>query len=116
MGRVQVIVLDTHVWVWWVDDHPRLNPGVREQIDRASVKIVSAISFFEITIAASINRLTLSPTPESWFTIAESADGLRVEPLTSQTCLAARRLPGEFHRDPGDKSSSHSPANWTPHW
>jgi PIN domain nuclease of toxin-antitoxin system len=48
-----VIVLDTHVWVWWVDDHPRLNREVRDQIDREADVRVCAISLLEIATAES---------------------------------------------------------------
>lgn len=34
MGGGQVIVLDTHVWVWWLSDPDRLSRRVVDAIER----------------------------------------------------------------------------------
>jgi PIN domain nuclease of toxin-antitoxin system len=59
-----VIVLDTHVLIWWLDDHPRLKPAVREQIDRDDEIRVSDISVLEIATAIALGRLALRPSAE----------------------------------------------------
>jgi len=28
-----MIILDTHIWIWWVDNHPRLNQRQRDLIN-----------------------------------------------------------------------------------
>jgi PIN domain nuclease of toxin-antitoxin system len=61
-----VIVLDTHAWLWWVDDHPRLKRSVRDRIDAADDVRVSAISLLEIATAVSLGRLRLRPSAERW--------------------------------------------------
>jgi PIN domain nuclease of toxin-antitoxin system len=64
---------------------------------------VSAISLLEIATAVSLNRLTLRPSTRHWLTVAQSAQQIRVEPLTDTVCLDSANLPGEFHRDPADR-------------
>ena len=103
MGDARVIVIDTHVWIWWVDDHPRLKREVRDRIDAESDVRVSAIPLLEIATAVSLNRLTLRPSPQHWLSIAQTAEQIRLEPLTDALCLESVRLPGEFHRDPADR-------------
>ena len=98
-----MIVLDTHVWVWWVDDHPRLRRDVRDRIDAENDVRVSAISLLEIVTATSLGRLVLRPSVDRWLEIAQSAETLRLEPLDAAVCLESVRLPGEFHRDPADR-------------
>jgi PIN domain nuclease of toxin-antitoxin system len=98
-----VIVLDTHVWIWWVDDHPRLNRTVRDRIDADNDVRVSAISLLEIATAVSLNRLTLRPSAQHWLEIAQTAQSIRIEPLTDLLCLESVSLPGNFHRDPADR-------------
>jgi PIN domain nuclease of toxin-antitoxin system len=98
-----VIVLDTHVWIWWVDDDPKLKRTVRDRIDAESDVRVSAISLLEIATAVSLNRLILKPTPLHWLRIAQTAEQVRVHPLTDAICLESVNLPGEFHRDPADR-------------
>jgi PIN domain nuclease of toxin-antitoxin system len=103
VGDAEVIVLDTHVWIWWVDDNPRLKRSVRDQIDSEDDARVSAISLLEIATAVSLNRLALRPSARHWLTIAQSAQQIRIEPLTDILCLDSANLPGEFHRDPADR-------------
>lgn len=98
-----MIVLDTHVWIWWVDDHPRLKRSVRDFIDSQNEVRVSAISLLEIATAVARRRLELTPSPTAWLSVAQTAAQVRVEPLTSAVCLASAMLPGEFHRDPADR-------------
>jgi len=98
-----VIVIDTHVWIWWVDDNPKLKPGIRDRIDAENDVRVSAISLLEIATAISLNRLVLKPSAEHWLRIAQTAEQIRIEPLTSEICLKSVSLPGAFHRDPADR-------------
>lgn len=98
-----MIVIDTHVWIWWVDDNPRLNSAVRDRIDREDDVRVSAISLLEVATAAALGRLELKPTPEHWLAVAQSAQQIRVEPLSDAQCLHSVSLPGEFHKDPADR-------------
>ena len=98
-----MIVLDTHVWIWWVDDHPRFNRAVRHRIDAETDIRVSAISMLEVATAVARNRLILQPSAQEWLTVAQSLAQLRVEPLSAEVCLDSTTLPGDFHRDPGDR-------------
>jgi len=98
-----VIVLDTHVWIWWADDHPRLRRDVRDRIDAENDVRVSAISLLEIATANAVGRLILKPSVDRWLDIAQRAESVRIERLTADLCLESVRLPGEFHRDPADR-------------
>jgi PIN domain nuclease of toxin-antitoxin system len=103
LGDAQVIVIDTHVWIWWVDDDPRLKRSVRDAIDAERDVRVCAISLLEIATAASLNRLVLRPSVRYWLTIAQTAEQIRIESLTDALCLESVNLPGEFHKDPADR-------------
>lgn len=50
LGRTEMIVLDTHVWIWLADESERLTSAHQRKIDehRASGLGVSAISCWEI--------------------------------------------------------------------
>ena len=98
-----MIVIDTHVWVWWVNRDPRLRSAVRDRLAAETDVRVSAYSLVEIATAASLGRLQLLPSPGEWVEFAESIGQVRVEPLTAAVCFASVALPGTFHRDPGDR-------------
>ena len=44
-----MIVLDTHIWLWWVNnDTDKLGSTRKEQIESSDIVTVSAISHFEV--------------------------------------------------------------------
>lgn len=98
-----MIVLDTHAWIWWVDDHPRLRRSVRDQIDSENDVRVCATSLLEIATAVSLGRLALRASVRYHLQIAQSAEQARIERLTDALCLRSASLPGAFHRDPADR-------------
>jgi PIN domain nuclease of toxin-antitoxin system len=96
LGDVEVIVLDTHTWIWWVDGNSRLKREVRQQIDADSDIRICAISFLEIASAAALKRLILRPSVEQWLEVAQSVNSLRVEALTASLWRWRANLPRRF--------------------
>jgi PIN domain nuclease of toxin-antitoxin system len=97
-----VIVLDTHILVWWVSDATRLTARARRAIDSALRRgplIASAISVFEIATAVRRRRLELGVPVDRWLADLLVLPELRIEPVSA----AIARLAGEFAEPlPGD--------------
>jgi PIN domain nuclease of toxin-antitoxin system len=105
LGCFEVIVLDTHIWIWWVHGDERLSPRQAEFIaaqERLSIGI-SAISCWEAAKLAERGRLVLPVAIEEWMGQALQYPGLSVLPLTPQIATTSTRLPGPFHQDPADQ-------------
>jgi len=100
-----VIVLDTHVWVWWVHDGPQLRAEQREAIAAAEDDEigVSIISCWEVAKLVEYDRLTLPESPRDWMSKALDYPGLTLLELTPDIVVDSTALPGEFHRDPADQ-------------
>jgi len=100
-----VIVLDTHIWIWWAHGDPRLRPKQAEVIkaNEAGTIGISAISFWEVAKLVEYGRLTLPYPIEEWFEMALSYPGIRTLGLTPEIATASTQLPGSFHRDPADQ-------------
>ena len=100
-----MIVLDTHIWVWWVhgdEQLTRIQAGVIEA-NEADVIGVSAISCWEIAKLVEYRRLELPCSLSEWFEQALSYPGIRLLELTPEVAIESTQLPGEFHRDPADQ-------------
>jgi len=55
-----MIVLDTHIWLWWVnEDVSNLGSTRKEQIDLSDKVAVSAISCFEVAWLEHHRRILL---------------------------------------------------------
>jgi PIN domain nuclease of toxin-antitoxin system len=98
-----MIVLDTHVWIWWINNDPKLRSDLRQTLIAEKDVRISAISFLEIAQATSVKRFALQPSVEEWFVAAQIPDSIYIEPLTTSICVESVRLPGNFHRDPADR-------------
>jgi PIN domain nuclease of toxin-antitoxin system len=100
-----MILLDTHVWVWWVHGDERLTASQLEiiQANEKDVVGVSAISLWEIAKLVERGRLELPVPLEKWFEQALSYPGIHILELTPEIVIESTHLPGEFHRDPADQ-------------
>lgn len=100
-----MILLDTHAWVWWIHDDPRLPAGMRARIEVESERglAVSAISCWEVAKLVERGRLALPLDLDSWIDAALDESGIELLALSRQIAIASTRLPGSFHRDPADQ-------------
>jgi PIN domain nuclease of toxin-antitoxin system len=100
-----MIVLDTHIWVWWVHGDEQLTQAQREAIAANEDDLigVSVISCWEIAKLVEYGRLELPSPLEEWFEQALSYPGVQLLALTPEIALESTRLPGEFHRAPADQ-------------
>jgi PIN domain nuclease of toxin-antitoxin system len=100
------LLLDTHVWLWFMLANPKLAISEQSVINRAAASgqlRIAAISVWEAALLASRGRVALSRPLAQWMTEAVSAPGLSIEPLLPQVAVEASLLPETFHRDPGDR-------------
>ena len=63
--RVNKLLLDTHVFLWWRSNDQLLQGAARTAIADADVVFVSAATAWEAGIKASLGRLDLPDTVES---------------------------------------------------
>jgi PIN domain nuclease of toxin-antitoxin system len=105
LGRREVIVLDTHIWIWWTHDPNRLSASQIQTIQEHETDIlgVSAISVWEIAKLVEHNRLELPGGLDDWLRQALRYPGIRRMELSTEIAVESTRLPGEFHRDPADQ-------------
>ncbi|MBW4554180.1 MAG: type II toxin-antitoxin system VapC family toxin [Aphanocapsa sp. GSE-SYN-MK-11-07L] len=100
-----MILLDTHIWIWWVDDNQeRLTPKHRELIQQYQPEGigVSVISCWEVAKAVEKQRLGLSCEVHEWLNLALAYPGVQLLDLTVPIVVESTKLVG-FHRDPGDQ-------------
>ena len=93
-----VLLLDTHVFLWWRTNDPQLNADAREAIATAPIVFVSAASAWEAAIKMAMGRLTL-PEP---FSRGVDHSGFRRLAVTFEHAEVAAALP-RHHGDPFDR-------------
>lgn len=96
-------LLDTHVFLWWITDDPRLSPRVRKIIRNGKNELfLSAASGWEIAIKARLGRLELPATPERFIPEQMAINAIASLPIQMSHTLHVHALPGH-HRDPFDR-------------
>ncbi len=101
-----MIILDTHVWIWWIDNHPKLTGDyerIIEQQRQSNGLGVSVYSCWEIAKAVENRRLQFDMLVEDWLIYASSYPGIQLLPLTTRIAVESTQLPGTFHKDPADQ-------------
>lgn len=92
------LLLDTHVFIWWREDSPRLGSKVRVAIAHGDLVFVSVASAWEAAIKVALGKLRL---PES-FEAGVIASRFERLPIAFAHCEAIARLP-HHHHDPFDR-------------
>lgn len=96
------LLLDTHVFLWIIDDGPLSSRGRQSFMDEENEIYVSAASYWEISIKVSNGRLKLV---ENWMEVFDRevvANGIRWLPIKKEHCGRIVELP-MIHRDPFDR-------------
>jgi PIN domain nuclease of toxin-antitoxin system len=101
-----MILLDTHVWVWWNVRPAALSPRVTRLIGRPGARdelLLSAISVWEFCKLLEKKRLGISCHPEEWLATALAMPKLRLVPLSPPIAYRSTVLPQPFSADPADQ-------------
>lgn len=93
------LLLDTHIYLWFVIQSPRLSKDTYRQIETAPAVYISAASLWEAVIKIQLKKLSADPG-ELAAKIAES--GFQELPVSVAHTLVLEQLP-LHHRDPFDR-------------
>jgi PIN domain nuclease of toxin-antitoxin system len=100
------VLLDTHVWVWWLSGDGRLPAREREALDRLAGRKelrLSAISLWEVQMAYAKKRFQPEDPFEVWLRAATRPDVVQLVPIDASVAVALNSLPAGFHNDPADR-------------
>lgn len=111
---MSALLLDTHVVLWWLGDHPRLSDEVREAVGGAEAVHVSAATTWEVAIKTAIGKLRLTLPEGSTFPEVCAAQGFDLAPVTHDDTWAVHTLPAS-RSDPFDRllAASARRRGWT---
>ncbi len=100
------VLLDTHIWVWWLTPGSPLSRTERNALDASAGRhelFISAISLWEIQVLHAKRRLELPLPFAEWLARAADDRVIAVLPLNVDVIFALDALPASFHGDPADR-------------
>lgn len=92
------VLLDTHVFLWWVRDDLRLGSAARDAVQTASEACISIVTAWEIAIKRAIGKLDMLPLTGDFL----DAQGFDLLPVTLEHAALSSYLP-LHHKDPFDR-------------
>jgi PIN domain nuclease of toxin-antitoxin system len=98
-------LLDTHIWVWSLQNPKRLRPKVAKALVSPSAELwLSPISLWEVAVWIEAGRLELRgfSSPRQWIEAALSKVPMREAVLNGQIAMESRELRLK-HDDPADR-------------
>ena len=99
----QIIILDTHIWLWLVNSNFDLFPARwRELVESAERVGISPISCYEIALAHQKGRIKISTPLSEWFSQAITPFGIELFPIDERIAAHAVEL-SPVHQDPFDR-------------
>lgn len=97
------LLLDTHTFLWWIDDDPRLSDRARALIGDAGNEVfISAVSGWELVIKAALGRIDFPAPPQRFIPQQLQRNSFQVLPVHLAHALKVAELP-DLHRDPFDR-------------
>lgn len=100
------MLLDTHIWLWWLLGDGALSNRERSALDKLAASrrlAVSWVSVWETEMLERKQRVQLRPNLAEWIEAAVHPDVCLLLPVDTHVVLAQRRLPDSFHGDPADR-------------
>lgn len=101
-----MILLDTHIWLWWLLGDGNLSPKERDSLDSKALTrelCISWVSIWETEMLERKQRITLQPDFQTWIRQAANPEFMTVLPVDLEVVLEQRNLPENFHADPADR-------------
>ena len=98
------LLLDTHVWVWSLENPGKLRPRVATALRSGKTELwLSSVSVWETLLLIDRGRLSVrSGTAHAWVQEALQRVPLREAPVTHAVALASRTIELD-HEDPADR-------------
>jgi PIN domain nuclease of toxin-antitoxin system len=96
------LLLDTHTFLWFIDDSPRLSARAKALLESDADLLLSVASLWEISIKISIGKLTLAQPFDVFLQQQLTSNDIEMLPISLVHLGVVSTLPFH-HRDPFDR-------------
>lgn len=97
------LILDTHIWIWWVKQDSQLPAAIEKQLlENPAPPAVSSASVYEAILQIRRGRVAIDLPLEEWLHSATVESGITVLTVNAEIAARAATLP-LHHGDPLDR-------------
>ena len=98
-----MILLDTHTWVWWAVEGPKLSKAARRVLAKNEKKAIADITLWEVAMLCAKGRLRFDRPVGEWLEQAVDETAVEVVPISAAVASRSTALGTAFHGDPADQ-------------
>lgn len=102
MGRPDLILIDTHVWIWLNAEPEKLSDSARQRLETEDQVAISPVSIYETMVAVEKGRLSTELESETLVRRWLAANDILRVPVTDEIGIRARAFPF-VHADTFDR-------------
>jgi PIN domain nuclease of toxin-antitoxin system len=99
-------LIDTHIWIWWVEgasDLSRLDREALDALEETERPHLSAISLWELSVLIQKGRYTPGRDMDTWLALAAGPAAVTLAPINVDVARELMQLPRSIHADPADR-------------
>ncbi|MDQ7063337.1 MAG: type II toxin-antitoxin system VapC family toxin [candidate division KSB1 bacterium] len=97
------LLLDTHIFLWYISGDKRISKSIKHQIQNAENDVfLSVISIWECIVKYQLGKLTLPDSPEKYLSYQRKRHQIANLDLDESSIMHLPHLPS-IHRDPFDR-------------
>lgn len=97
------LILDTHVWIWWVKQDQELNEAIATQLSEGAAPLaISSASIYEAVRLIERGRVAIDLPWSEWLHAATVESDIAVISVSAEIASRAAALP-MHHGDPLDR-------------
>ena len=97
------LLLDTHIFLWYITDDPRLTPPIIAIIrDPFNEVYLSVISIWEVIVKCKLGKLYLPQSPDIYIPQQRQRHKIESIPIDEDSVVKLIKLP-LLHKDPFDR-------------
>lgn len=98
------MILDTHIWIWWINRDDRLSAAALEYLDSVEPRpSICDISLWEAAMLAAKGRIQFKVPVRQWLEKASHPAAVSVIPISSAVAAEVSELADVMHGDPADR-------------
>ena len=96
-----VVLLDTHVLLWWSSSPTRLSRAAARTIQAAEELAVADMTWYELAWMARSDRIAIPGSVGDW--LGRLSEQVRTVPITPEIADSVASMPSSFPNDPADR-------------
>jgi PIN domain nuclease of toxin-antitoxin system len=97
------LILDTHIWIWWVKQDNQLPAAIKKRLTESPAALaISSASIYEAILQIQRGRVTIDLPLDEWLQAATAEADIAVLTVNADIAAKGATLP-LYHGDPLDR-------------